>query len=173
MTNPDAILGKTNGGMMSAALWCINHNRTFALHKGGKELAFLVESLLALESGTPQEHPDLIGVEDFPMFMELAENDPAFGEYKIMAKLIKDHGLQALLDLVSAAVPQDEAQTFIATIFTQKGQEFSNVKINDDMQLAIPDGAERYTEQDQCLAYVGATRAIQNLDLGPLTDADF
>lgn len=171
--NPDAILCRTNAGVISAAIGAAATGRTFSI-ANIEAIKALAEGALQLYSGVPSMHSDLMGIPTWDMFVKLTENDPSFSDLKVLQKLITEHGAQAIIDLVNQAKPEGSAEVTIITSHRVKGLEWKNVQVHNDFARREDSNGNLMepTMEDIYLAYVTVTRAINNLGIGSLDYID-
>jgi superfamily I DNA/RNA helicase len=169
ITDPDAILCRTNAGVIAAAIGVAASGRTFSI-ANIDAIKSLAEGALQLYSGVPSMHQDLMGISSWDHFVNLTENDPSFSDLKVLAKLITEHGAQSLIDLVNSAKPEGQAECAIMTAHRVKGLEWKRVQIAGDFSLREGSDGKLIlpTMTDIYLAYVAITRAIECLGIGSL-----
>lgn len=171
--NPDAILCRTNSGVITAAIGVAAAGRTFSIANIEATKA-LAEGALSLYEGKPSTHQDLLGIPTWDRFMQLTQYDPSFADLKMLAKLIDEHGAQAIIDLLDSAKPLGEAECEIRTAHGVKGLEWDKVQIGSDFERRLNNQGEvqPMKPEDIYLAYVAVTRAKSELGLGSLSYAD-
>jgi superfamily I DNA/RNA helicase len=174
ITDPDAILCRTNAGVISAAIGAADSGRTFSI-ANIEAIKALAEGALSLYNDQPTIHPDLMGIPTWDHFVKLTENDPSFSDLKVLAKMVTDHGPQAIIDLVNSAKPEGQAECSILTAHRVKGLEWKRVQIASDFSLrekSDGSGLMPPKMEDIYLAYVAVTRAIDTLGTGSLDYID-
>lgn len=171
MTDPDAILCRSNAGAIAAVMGQIRDRRQVGLVGGTAELKFLITSVEALQQGREATHPDLIGFNTWPEVEEYAQTDDG-ADLVPLVKLVNLHGTRALLNAIDSCVPEDRAEVVVSTAHKAKGRQWPNVMIwgdfyppKDDPDTGV---AGLVSDEEAMLAYVAVTRAEQTLDNGGL-----
>lgn len=162
---PDAVLCRTNVGVISEAITLLSEGVTVAISGGTKELRALAEAAEALIQGRPSNHPDLVAFETWAQVQEYAASDDGT-DMRPLVKLIDTYGPAAILRALDQIVSDPQhAQVTVSTAHKAKGLEWDRVRISDDF-MAPPGGAP--SRQELMLAYVAATRARTHLDMSAL-----
>lgn len=172
LTNPDAILCRTNVGAMLEILQLLNQERRVALVGGGKTLADLAQAAIDLKAGRRPSHPDLILFESWGDLQEYALYDPDGGDLLPLVDLVDEHGVEVILDAVARLSHEGDAEVTLSTAHRAKGREWPAVKISTDFE---PDEGDETDElgrplpkeldpDEARLAYVAVTRARHFLD---------
>jgi superfamily I DNA/RNA helicase len=171
MTDPDAILCRSNAGAIAAVTGQIRDRRRVGLVGGTTELKLLITSVEALQLGREVTHPDLIGFDTWPEVEEYAQTDDG-ADLAPLVKLVTLHGPRALLNAIGSCVPEDRAEVVVSTAHKAKGRQWNRVLIWGDFYPPKDDpetgDAGRVSDEEAMLAYVAVTRAAQTLDNGGL-----
>ena len=160
LDNPDAILCRTNAGVMSAIMGEQSRNRSVSIIGRPEELIGFAEACQKLISGGRTGHPELApflnweGVRDF-----VDEYPDEAQEIRTMVKLVEGFGTQRLISALHELVSEDRADVVISTAHRAKGREWNNVRLQGDF-LHTDD----MDDEDLRLAYVAITRAKRTLD---------
>jgi len=160
LANPDAILCRTNAGVMSAIMGEQTRNRLVSIIGRPEELIGFAEACQQLISGVRTGHPELApflnweGVRDF-----VDEYPDEAQEIRTMVKLVEGFGTQRLISALHELVPEDQADVVISTAHRAKGREWNDVRLESDF-LHTDD----MDDEDLRLAYVAITRAKRTLD---------
>jgi hypothetical protein len=174
MQDPDLYLTRTNSGAILAALDMINAERTYSIHGGSDTIRDFANGAAKLMCGESSEHPELNGFTSWEHFVKFTEEDPSGNDLRTIQRIITKHGIEDITRLADNASIEGEAETHIATFFTQKGRQAEKVKIASDC-------APRLDKNDQIIPpslvdaygyYVAVTRAECYLDRGPLDVID-
>ena len=184
ISQPDAIVCRTNAGLLNAAVEMDGAGRKVGVPKGMKfDLKILAETVAWLRDGARRPmlvHEDLREFGDWSQVMKEADNDQS-GPVARLVKLVADLSMPALLALVERLVDVDQASkgrptwdVVVTTAHKAKGLEWDSVRIADDFpqprtdddgKLVLPD------DENLRLAYVSVTRAKRALDIGSLAYA--
>jgi superfamily I DNA/RNA helicase len=159
--NPDAILCRTNAGVIGAIMAEQSKGRSVSIIGRPEELIGFAEACQRLISGGRTGHPELApfltweGVRDF-----VDENPDEAQEIKTMVKLVDTFGTRKLIPSLHQVVPEKRADVVVSTAHRAKGREWDNVRLNGDF-LHTDD----MDWEDLRLAYVAVTRAKKTLDM--------
>lgn len=161
LDNPDAILCRTNAGVISAIMGEQSRNRSVSIIGRPEELIGFAEACQKLISGGRTGHPELApflnweGVRDF-----VDEYPDEAQEIRTMVKLVEGFGTQRLISALHELVSEDRADVVISTAHRAKGREWNSVRLQGDF-LHTDD----MDDEDLRLAYVAITRAKSTLDM--------
>ncbi|MFC3574238.1 UvrD-helicase domain-containing protein [Streptomyces yaanensis] len=174
---PDAVLCRTNIGVMTEVMRQLESGRRVALARGGQTLLALARAARDLKEGQRTSHPELVLFASWGELQEYAEYDPAGRDLQPFVELVDTHGPEAIIAAVDALTGEDKAEVTISTAHKAKGREWLKVRIADDFPPP-PDSdqlddsghpiPEPVSDTDARLAYVAVTRARTQLDLGGL-----
>ena len=181
MTDPDAILVRSNAGAIGEILQAQTEGKVVGVPKGTKaDLRKLVDTARWLQRGGPapaQIHDDLAAFRNWDEVQKAAEagDDP---KVAMLAKIVEDTGIDKLNDLVERLVETGDNKDnrtpdmYVTTAHKAKGLEWDKVKIGADFrgprldkqtgELIMP------SPEEMRLAYVAVTRAMKELDPGSL-----
>ncbi|MEW2570177.1 UvrD-helicase domain-containing protein [Streptomyces sp. NPDC047070] len=181
LTQPDAVLCRTNVGAMAQVMNLLTAGHRVALVGGGDSLRALALAARDLKEGRRTTHPELVLFPSWGDLQDYAAYDPAGRDLQPLVDLVDTHGTGAILSAVAQLVPEQQAEVTVSTAHKAKGREWPRVKIADDFtpprdsdQLdhngrpvpgPIDDGEAR-------LAYVAITRTRHRLDIGGLSWID-
>ncbi|MGW0703756.1 UvrD-helicase domain-containing protein [Streptomyces sp. NPDC002867] len=178
VTDPQAVLCRTNVGAMTEVMHHLKAGHRVALVGGGESLRALAAAARDLKEGRRTWHPELLLFPTWSDLQDYAENDPAGRDLKPFVDLIDQHGADAILAAVDQLIPESSADVTVSTAHRSKGREWNTVKIAPD--FTPPADTD---EHDACgrpvpspiddaearLAYVAVTRACARLDIGGLS----
>lgn len=171
VTDPDAILCRTNGGAVAELLKAHEAGRDVALVGDGRDIREFAEAALRLQEEGWTSHPEL---QDFVSWgqvqMYVLEGDVGSEDLKVAVKLIDDHGAETVIEAIDRLVPEDAADVVISTAHKAKGREWNYVLVGSDFRK--PRDGEDPDQAELMLAYVTVTRARLRLDRGSLAWID-
>lgn len=159
--NPDAILCRTNAGVISAIMGEQTRGRSVSIIGKPEELIGFAQACERLIKGGRTGHPELApflnweGVRDF-----VDENPDEAQEIKTMVKLVDAFGTEKLISSLHRVVPEKQGDVVVSTAHRAKGREWDDVRLNGDF-LHTDD----MDWEDLRLAYVAVTRAKNALDM--------
>lgn len=170
---PDAVLCRTNMGVVDAALTWLARGRSVAVVGGIGEAARLARAAADLRSGRGTDHPDLAAFTDWDEFTYFVKTDPDGEDYKVLVNLIETYGTDAILSLQRRLCDNEaDADVVISTGHKSKGREWDAVEIGADFAPRDSDDElgdqPMFTRAQAMLIYVAITRAKLAVCLGPL-----
>ncbi|WP_329184633.1 UvrD-helicase domain-containing protein [Actinacidiphila glaucinigra] len=177
VTQPDAVLCRSNIGAMAQIFRFLALGRRVALAGGGAALRALALAARDLQDGRRTSHPELVLFSSWAQLQDYAEHDPAGSDLQPLVDLVDFHGTDAVLAAVNRLVREQDAQVTVSTAHKAKGREWPQVEIAGDFHP--PKDSDQQDEHgnslpgpiddaDARLAYVAVTRARHRLDLGGL-----
>ncbi|MFJ3804298.1 UvrD-helicase domain-containing protein [Streptomyces sp. NPDC090088] len=180
VTQPDAVLCRTNVGAMAQVMTLMAAGYQVALTGGGDSLQALALAARDLKEGRRTHHPELVLFPSWGDLQDYAAHDPAGHDLQPLVNLVDTHGTDAILAAVAHLAPEPHAQVTVSTAHKAKGREWPRVLIADDFgrpQDNTPDERTDSTtspdypvdDAEARLAYVAVTRTRQRLDLGGLS----
>ncbi|GEL48575.1 DNA helicase [Cellulomonas hominis] len=177
---PDAVIVRTNAGLLEQAIDLDRARKVIGVPKGMKaDLTSLAETVGHLRDHLKRPsviHEDLAEFASWGEVLEEARKDSG-GVVARIVKLVGKVDIHRLLRLVDRLVDVDQAGTaarydiLITTAHKAKGLEWDAARIGDDFpqpridedgQVSIP------AAEELRLAYVAVTRARRALDIGSL-----
>lgn len=182
VTDPDAILTRTNAGMLDEILGEAKKNRRVGLLTSSRqELAGLVATTAHLRDGAEkprQGHTVLSRYDSWAEVERDAEQPSASTELQVAVRIVTQWPLSVLDSIVEGSVEVTDAaradcDVVVVTAHKAKGLEWDSVRIADDFYGPHrPPPKISKTEFDDPehlrLDYVAVTRARKELDLGGL-----
>jgi superfamily I DNA/RNA helicase len=158
---PDAVLCRTNAGVISALLKEQNQNRKVAIIGRTQELIDFAEACSQLMQGIRTGHPELAPFSTWESVLSFIEEFPEEAqEIKTMVELVESFGAARLVQALINVVEEHQADVTISTAHRAKGREWNNVRLHGDF-LHVDD----MDTEDLRLAYVAVTRAKLKLDM--------
>lgn len=164
LSNPDAILTRTNSALVQALLSADERGKKVAVVGGIRELESFATACEMLQQGKRTTHPELapfVSWADVQTWVE--ENPEQSPEIARLIKLVDRFGPQAIKSLVKRIVDEKYADVTLSTVHQAKGREWATVQLASD--FAHPDEME---DDELRVAYVAVTRAKGTLDVGSL-----
>ncbi|MFI2068146.1 UvrD-helicase domain-containing protein [Streptomyces mirabilis] len=179
VTEPDAVLAKTNAGALAAVVAALEQGRRVALAGGKKDIVDIADAAADLMAGRGTKHPELASFKDWDEVRELVERDDNDAKHlETFVRLVDAHSPRGLKDiaaqLVDIKIQEEElrAQVVVSTAHRSKGLEFDNVLIAGDFpgpKIDPETGEPKLPSPENLrLMYVAVTRAKNRLDLGSL-----
>jgi superfamily I DNA/RNA helicase len=179
VTQPDAVLCRTNVGAMAQVMTLMATGYRVALAGGGDSLRALAQAARDLKDGRRTHHPELILFPSWGDLQDYAAYDPAGRDLQPLVSLVDAHGTDAILAAVDHLAPEPQAQITVSTAHKAKGREWPCVLIADDFahltdnhsgeHTSVPAPPEPIDDAEARLAYVAVTRTRRRLDLGGLS----
>jgi superfamily I DNA/RNA helicase len=172
VTEPDAVLCRTNVGAMAEVMNLMACGRKVALAGGGDSLQALALAARDLKEGRRTHHPELVLFPHWGALQDYATHDPAGRDLQPLVNLIDTHGTDAILDAVARLAFEPHAQVTVSTAHKAKGREWHRIRVAADFapdETDPPQTVEPVDDAEARLAYVAVTRARHCLDLGGLS----
>ncbi|GAA4887403.1 UvrD-helicase domain-containing protein [Streptomyces coeruleoprunus] len=181
VTEPHAILCRTNVGAMTEVMRLLQAGHHVGLVGGGQTLRSLALAARDLKEGRQTTHPELILFTCWGDLQDYAAHDPAGRDLQPLVDIVDKHGTDTILEAVDRLRPEQSAQVLVSTAHKAKGREWPTVQIAEDFrprkatqhqptgERAAPDPVD---EAEARLAYVAITRARTRLDRGGLSWID-
>jgi hypothetical protein len=166
----DAILCRTNAGVIFNAIEQLALGREVAIVGGTNEIKRFAKAAAQLQSGKQTTHEDLVAFKNWGEVVEYADSDEG-ADLRVMVKLISEHGIDAILDICERSTKEADADVVVSTAHKAKGREWDRVKIAGDFRIPDYDAGEVLSRQEAMLMYVSVTRAKKALDNGALAGA--
>lgn len=169
LTEPRAVLCRTNAGAVKAAIDALDAGRKAALANGGTSIKDFAEAAALLMNGKRTAHPDLFAFPDWPAVQRYVDEDPAGQDLAALVKLVEDHGTDKLIKLVESLTVEKDAEVTMSTVHGAKGLEWDSVLLGDDFPAPGFDDARRRKPVEKefgRLVYVALTRPRRQLGPG-------
>lgn len=161
----DAILCRTNAGVMGHCIEGIESGKKVAIVGGTNEIRRFAEAAGELKNGAGTDHPDLAAFQDWGQVKEYVNEGGS--DLKVFVKLIDDYGVEQVLSLSREVVDEKDAEIILSTAHKAKGREWDKVKIGNDFKAPEGDNEasdHKFNRAEAMLAYVAVTRAKKHLD---------
>ncbi|HEX3783019.1 MAG TPA: UvrD-helicase domain-containing protein [Pseudonocardiaceae bacterium] len=178
VTNPDAILCRTNGGAMGEILALLADGRRVALAGRVHILKDLADAARDLQAGRRTTHRELLLFSTWGEVQEYVEWDPDGRDLQPFVDVIDEHGVDVVLHTLAQLCDEGSAEITVSTAHAAKGREWSAIRIAEDFTEPVdPDNVSVNGDPlpapiepaEARLAYVAVTRAQHRLDLGGLS----
>lgn len=168
---PDAILARTNGNAIAAAIDALRSNLRPHLAGGNQEMLALLNGAYAIQNGRESHVPALFGLSSWRHVMEFSQSEEGI-ELRSFVKLVEKNGIPRLMEVFDNTVEENDSDIVISTAHKAKGREWRNVQLMDDFLLP-PKAMEgtmrkrevRFDEAELRLYYVAVTRAKGGLSV--------
>lgn len=166
--NPDAILCRTNGGVIRALMNALDQRKKAAIIGRSDGLIDFAKACDDLKRGVRTGHPELAPFLTWDDVKHWIESDPTeASQIKTMVDLVDTYGAPRLIACLKQTVDERSADVVISTAHRAKGREWNSVKVTSDFidrKVMRP--------EDYRLAYVAVTRAMKNLDISEWDSVD-
>lgn len=139
VTQPHAVLCRTNVGAMAQVMTLMAAGYRVALAGGGDSLQALALAARDLKEGRRTHHPELILFPCWGDLQDYAAHDPAGRDLQPLVNLVDTHGTDAILTAVAHLAPEPHAQVIVSTAHKAKGREWPCVLIADDFARSQDD----------------------------------
>jgi hypothetical protein len=165
----DAVLCRTNGAALVELMEAQKAGKRTALIGDTETAVRFCESATNLKAGIAPRDSDLAAFGSWGELQEYVEHSPGAGDLKTLVELVDSHGVDAVRAAMESTVPPNRADLISATCHKVKGLEFQRVRINHQWEMDDgPTADPMARREEQMLAYVGLTRAKDQLDPGQL-----
>jgi superfamily I DNA/RNA helicase len=175
LENPNAVLCRTNAGVISNAIDAYECEKKFAVVGGTDEIKKFAEAAEKLIAGQSTYHPDLFVFKNWTEVQEYA-NEDAGKDMRVLVRMIDSYGTDKILHIANSAVDERYAEIILSTAHKAKGREWDAVRIAGDFTEPETDHeateVSDYVKSEARLAYVAVTRAQKQLDNSGLSWID-
>jgi superfamily I DNA/RNA helicase len=168
---PEVILARSNTGVISNVLRCLQRNvRCFVLG-GTQELVRLLEGVQRMKQGGAPQVPELLGFHSWREVMTLSVQ-PEGEHLRGLVNLVQEHGEDRILSgLAKCERHENSSELVCATAHRAKGREWAYVRLDEDFEAGFlrasklgSSGTAAY-EAEARLVYVAMTRAKRGVQL--------
>jgi hypothetical protein len=167
ITRPDAIMCRTNAGVVFAASQALAEGRKPGLLGPVKKaLLDFGEACRALHAGRRTGHPELAPFSDWSEVVRWTQENPDDqSELSMLVRLINAFEIGNFIRIINSTVDEAICDVLISTVHRTKGREWKRVKIGGDFQHPAD-----MDDSDLRVLYVAVTRARNELDISNLPD---
>lgn len=163
VSNPDAVLFRTNSGAVAETFRNLDEGKKVALVGGADEIIRFAKACRQLQDGRRTEHPDLACFDTWAEVKEAVDITGEASDLATLVRLIEENTPQTLELKLSACVKEEVADIIVSTAHKSKGREWENVRLGGD--FTDPATGKIPPEEEYRLAYVASTRAMTTLDI--------
>lgn len=168
---PDAIICRTNGGVISHIFQYIEDYKVY-LQGGATQLTSLIKGAQALKEGRKTANQELALFNNWEEVVEYSQSSSDGKAMGVMIKLMDEYGADELMNLLKQTVSSPRsADITLTTAHKAKGLEWNKVKLGDDFFYPTKEG-QLLDSGEVNVLYVAATRALEVLDITRCTAAN-
>ncbi len=170
----DAVLCRSNAGVMTEVLAFLRAGIPVAIPGGGDQLRAIAEAALQLKAGQRTKHPELFLFKSWGEVQDYAENDSAGQDLRAIVQLVDTHGAETIISAVARLSVEHKAQVIASTAHKAKGREWPSVRIGPGFEPPADYHGDPgpLSAEDARLIYVAVTRARELLDTTGLAWAE-
>lgn len=168
---PDALLARTNAGVVLEALQLMNDGYRVFVQGGTWEIVSFAKAAERLQRGLDPDHDDLRGFKTWEQVLDYVEKDALGSDLKLMVSLVDKFSAEGIVQGLSRAVKSDRrgqpvgpVDVVVSTAHKSKGAEWNRVRLVEDFME--PQDGEEIPDPELRLLYVAVTRAKRALDPG-------
>ena len=166
---PDVILARSNAGVMSNVLHCLQRNMRCAVLGGTREVKRLLLDVQRIKQGGTALVPELLGFRTWRDVMAFS-GQPEGDYLRSLVSLVQEHGEARMLSALDRCEDREEAaEVLCSTAHRAKGREWNYVRLDPDFESGFVRVARAHGKQEQQiqssfeaearLLYVAMTRA--------------
>lgn len=163
---PNAILARSNAGVIANVLRCVAQGMRCAVVGGTKELERVLTDVERVKQGQQAQSPELVGFQSWKEVMSFSIQPEGEG-LRALVNLVQEHGEARILQTLSKCEPTEStAQVICSTAHRSKGQEWNYVHLDPDFEASFARAARVGSTQsaksiaaETRLVYVALTRA--------------
>ena len=169
---PNAILARTNAGVITNVLRCLDQNLKCAVLGGTKELERVLADVQRIKQRQPAQSAELVGFQSWKDVMSFSTQPEGEG-LRPLVNLVQEHGEMRMLRALSGCEPTEAtAQVICSTAHRSKGREWNYVHLDPDFEAGFvraarlgPAVSAKLWSSEARLLYVAMTRAKLGLHL--------
>jgi superfamily I DNA/RNA helicase len=168
---PQVILTRSNAGLISNVLRCLQQNARCFVLGGTQELVRLLQGVQRMKQGLPARVPELLGFHNWKEVRDLSVK-PEGEHLRGLVNLVQEHGEDRMLTgLAKCEQREGESEVVCATAHRAKGREWNYVRLDEDFEAGFLRASRMRTGQTAAyaaearLVYVALTRARRGVQL--------
>jgi hypothetical protein len=167
LSDPDAVLCRTNGEVVSQALRAWDNDRTFAIVGGTDAIRKFAEAAEQLQRGQRAGwHADLGAFKNWSDVVQYVKEESS--DIGTLVRMIETFGVDTIYSVCDNSRPEGQADVTITTAHKAKGREWDRVLIAGDFTPAEDSERTGLSRAEAMLMYVAVTRAKLALDASAL-----
>ena len=175
-SNPNAILCRTNAGVIDHVIQAFNAGITPHIVGGTGEVLRLLDGVKWLQRGQPTDVPEFFGFTRWQEVVEFSESEEG-QPLRAFVRLVERHGESRLRSyLTGTAQREGDSSLVVSTAHKAKGREWDHVCVVDDFVVVKKDdeGEEvGFDEEELRLLYVALTRARLSVQIPEILASKF
>jgi hypothetical protein len=162
LTDPRAILCRTNAESLKRYLGALDDDRRPYLVGEGRELVAFARAVVQLQTEGWTPHPELSIFTTWGQVQDYVDQDPQGSELALLVKLIDEYGADVITEALEYQRPEAQCDLVISTAHKAKGREWETVELAGD--FPEPEDDDGLSDEELRLLYVAVTRAQEILD---------
>lgn len=163
---PEAILARSNAGVIANVLRCQTRGLRCAVVGGTRDLERVLADVERVKQGQPAQSPELVGFGNWKEVMRLSTQPEGEG-LRALVNLVQEHGAERMLRALAGCEANESlAQVVCSTAHRAKGREWNYVHLDPDFETGFaraarrgPAEASEASAAESRLLYVALTRA--------------
>lgn len=160
LTDPDAILCRTNAAALMAIFTSLAEGKRPALVGGTTEITWFARAARDLQQTGSCDHPELGCFDSWDEVRRYVAEDSMGEDLALMVKIIDEFGVEEILTALDRLADERDADVIVSTAHKAKGREWERVRLAGDFP-----GRDKAGEEERRLLYVAITRARLVLDI--------
>jgi superfamily I DNA/RNA helicase len=169
---PNAILARSNAGVIANVLRCLAQNVRCAVVGGTKELERVLTDVQRVKQNQPGQSPELVGFQGWKDVMSFSSRPEGEG-LRALVNLVQEHDETRMLRALSRCEPSEAtAKVICSTAHRSKGREWEYVYLDPDFESGFVRAsrlgsteAMKAAASEARLLYVAMTRARLGVQL--------
>ena len=175
----DVVLCRTNAGTISEVVSLQEDGHKVAVVGGVREARRFAVACEQLQNNRPNTHPELSMFQTWDQLVEYVGLLDKPSPLSTVVKVVQQRGADTLIAALDQCVPEDKgaADVYCSTAHKSKGGEWNRVRMSTDFTVSMEPTSPTATDEDtldrrddQMLAYVAVTRAMESVNVGSLYD---
>ena len=166
---PDAILARSNVGVITNVLKCLHNNVRCTVLGGTLDLQRLLGDVQRIKRNVPAQMPELLGFTTWKDVMS-GSLQPEGEHLRALVNVVQEHGETRIIDaLARCETDESSAQVVCSTAHKAKGREWNYVHLDSDFETRFHHASKgrvpSYYDAEARLLYVAMTRAKRAVHL--------